>query len=131
MINVALCGAGVVGGGVLSIIASMPSQFNVTKVLVRSLDKERDFVLPANASYTTDWKDCVSTDIQMVIELIGGTTLAKEIVFTALKNNIHVVTANKAPGNQFVSIPFLVPTQVPTNVERSDHHHRHVENRTL
>ena len=96
MINVALCGAGVVGGGVLSIIASMPSQFNVTKVLVRSLDKERDFVLPANASYTTDWKDCVSTDIQMVIELIGGTTLAKEIVFTALKNNIHVVTANKA-----------------------------------
>ena len=94
--NVALCGAGVVGGGVLSIISSLPNTpFIVTKVLVRDIHKERDFLLPTSASYTTDWKECVQ-DVDLVIELIGGTTLAKDIVFTALRNNIHVVTANKA-----------------------------------
>ena len=94
--KVALCGAGVVGGGVLSIIARLQdSPFVVHKVLVKSLNKERDFPLPDGASYTTDWKECV-VGVDMVIELIGGITLAKEIVFAALRNNVHVVTANKA-----------------------------------
>lgn len=94
--KVAICGAGIVGGGVLSIISQLQdSPFVVTKVLVKSLGKERDFPLPDGASYTTDWKECV-VDVDMVIELIGGVTLAKEIVFAALRNNVHVVTANKA-----------------------------------
>ena len=97
--NIALCGAGVVGGGVLSMIGSLqnsPIDFVLKKVLVRDVDKKRDFDLPNGAAYTTAWQDCVTSDIHVVIELIGGTTLAKEIVFTALKNNIHVITANKA-----------------------------------
>lgn len=98
MVNVTLCGAGVVGGGVLSMIANLrDSPFNVTKVLVRTIDKERGFDLPNGAEYTTNWKECVDSEkVDMVVELIGGTTLAKEIVFTALRNGINVVTANKA-----------------------------------
>ena len=94
-LKVSLCGCGVVGGGVLSIIAKL-SHFTVTKVLVRSLNKERDFPLPEGAEYTTDWKECVTSDVDICVELIGGTTLAKDIVFTALQNDVNVVTANKA-----------------------------------
>ena len=91
-----MCGAGVVGGGVLDILANLKnSPFRVTKVLVRDTNKERGFALPPSASYTTDWQECVR-DVDMVIELVGGTAIAKDIVFAALQNNIHVVTANKA-----------------------------------
>jgi len=97
-VNVALCGAGIVGGGVLYMIKQLRnSPFTVKKVLVRTIDKVRDFELPNGTTYTTDWNECVDpNEIDLVVELIGGITVAKDIVFTALKNNINVVTANKA-----------------------------------
>lgn len=99
VVNVALCGAGVVGGGVLTMIEKLrdSNMFRIKKILVRTIDKVRNFELPKGATYTTDWKECVDpNEVDMVVELIGGITLAKEIIFTALKNNINVVTANKA-----------------------------------
>ena len=94
--RVALCGAGVVGGGVLSILSKRKElPFQVTKVLVRNLDKTRGVPLPPGAKYVTDWRECME-DVDLVVELIGGTTLAKDIVFTALESGIDVVTANKA-----------------------------------
>jgi len=55
-LRVALCGAGTVGGGVCEILASrgsvlksMGSMIEIKKILVRSLDKERSFDLPAGA----------------------------------------------------------------------------------
>ena len=47
--------------------------------------------------FTLDYQDIVNDpDIDIVIELVGGTTVAKSIVIDALANNKHVVTANKA-----------------------------------
>lgn len=100
--RVAICGAGVVGGGVISILSrpqhlesGTASTFRITKVLVRNASRERDFLLPQGASYTEDWKECLK-EVDMVVELIGGVTLAKEIVFAALRAGLRVVTANKA-----------------------------------
>ena len=96
MARVALCGAGVVGSGVLSILSKKKDlPFQVTKVLVRDLKKARGVSLPHGAEYVTNWRECVE-DVDIVVELIGGTTLAKDIVYTALESGIDVVTANKA-----------------------------------
>ena len=100
MMRVSVCGAGVVGGGVLSILQredhnGYGAAFQITKVLVRDASKPRDFPLPPGAVYTEDWRDCLQ-DVDVVVELIGGTTLAREIVCAALKKGLRVVTANKA-----------------------------------
>jgi homoserine dehydrogenase len=49
------------------------------------------------ALLTTDWREIVfDPEVQLVAELIGGTTLAREIILAALKLGKPVVTANKA-----------------------------------
>jgi len=46
---------------------------------------------------TTDADSVIKDpDIHIIVELIGGTTIAKEIMLKAIKNGKHVVTANKA-----------------------------------
>jgi homoserine dehydrogenase len=91
---------------VLSILAQRdrpdrPAAFRITTVLVRDAGADaglaRGCTLPAGARYTEDWRECVDpTAVDMVVELIGGTSLAKDIVCTALRRGLHVVTANKA-----------------------------------
>jgi len=103
-LRVALCGAGTVGGGVCEILASrgsvlksMGSMIEIKKILVRSLDKERSFDLPAGAEFVTDQEDVLNDDeIDCVVEVMGGVTDAKDLVFGALQKGKHVVTANKA-----------------------------------
>ena len=97
--RVALCGAGVVGGGVLAILHEMQlnDTFRVTKVLVRDPQKVREgFRLPEGAQYVTDWHDVIADDVDMIVELIGGTDDAYDIISAALRQGKHVVTANKA-----------------------------------
>lgn len=68
----------------------------VSAVAVRDLKRTRKVSIPSSL-LTTDWEKVVrdpSTDI--VVELIGGTTLARQIVSEALKLGKPVVTANKA-----------------------------------
>ena len=47
-------------------------------------------------------------EIDVVLELIGGTTIAKELVMAAINNNKHVITANKAliatHGNELLAL---------------------------
>jgi homoserine dehydrogenase len=66
------------------------------RVVVRDPDKPRDPLIP---------RDIISTDIaaaihdpqvQVVVELIGGTGIARQVVLDALAAGKHVVTANKA-----------------------------------
>ncbi len=45
-------------------------------------------------------------DIQIIVELIGGTTIAKELVLKAIENGKHVVTANKALIAEFGNVIF-------------------------
>ena len=101
---IGLCGGGTVGGGVVAILAqraaylaSQNLDIRVKRILVRDVNKQRDFALPAGCTLTDDWTQITQDDdINCVVELIGGVTLAKDIVFAALRAGKHVVTANKA-----------------------------------
>ena len=88
----AILGAGTVGTGVYKLCQSMKddvisktgAELVVKKVLVRNLDKDRD---PIDRELLTDnWKDIIEDkDIEIVIELMGGTTPAKQYILEALE----------------------------------------------
>ena len=103
-VNIGMIGGGTVGSGVFhhwenngTLMASrLGVELNVAKVAVKAFDEPRPYPIPRGVM-TTDWKEVVNDPkIQMVVELVGGTGIAKEIVLTALKLGKPVVTANKA-----------------------------------
>jgi homoserine dehydrogenase len=103
-VNIGIIGGGTVGGGVFQALARngglMASRLGldlrITRVAVRSLKKKRAVALPGKL-LTTDWKSVVSaTDVDVVVELMGGTGTAREVVLAALAAGKPVVTANKA-----------------------------------
>lgn len=102
-INIGLVGTGTVGGGCLDILAKHASDFqrlygidlHVACVCSHTPDVAQKHGL--EHVFTTNFNDVVNDpSIDLVIELIGGTTAAHDLVTTALRNNKHVVTANKA-----------------------------------
>merc|ERR1711957_25184 len=69
---------------------------NVKSICVRDLEKERDFEIPEGCDIHTDPSKITNgDDIDIVVEVMGGTTLAKDVVFDSLSNGKHVFTANK------------------------------------
>src|SRR5471032_2938600 len=103
-INIGICGLGTVGQGVWKHLegarASLESRLGVKlhlhRASVRDLGKKRAVRVPA-ARLTTD-PLAVATDpaVHIVCELIGGTTLAREVTLAALRLGKTVVSANKA-----------------------------------
>jgi homoserine dehydrogenase len=103
-VNLGIIGGGTVGGGVYEALrrngALLASRVGATvkvhRVAVRDLKKKRGTAIPKNL-LTTDWREVVfDPQVQLVAELIGGTTTAREIILAALKLGKPVVTANKA-----------------------------------
>lgn len=103
-VNIGMIGGGTVGSGVFHhwqnngalMAARLGVQIAITKVAVKSLTEPRPYDIPRSL-LTTDWKEVVNDpNIHAVIELVGGTGIAKEIVLTALKQGKPVITANKA-----------------------------------
>ena len=103
-IRVGLLGIGTVGGGVWDVLGRNGDEIQrragrairITQVADKAADRARRAV-GAKAKVTTDAKHVTrAKDIDIVIELIGGTTIAKELVLDAIAHGKHVVTANKA-----------------------------------
>jgi homoserine dehydrogenase len=94
-LNVALLGCGTVGGGVYERLQALPEAFIMTGVGVRDRKRKRFPSVP-NELLTEDLDELVDRPCDVVIELIGGTTRAYELVKRALCAGRHVVTANKA-----------------------------------
>lgn len=102
-IHIGLLGLGTVGGGVVrvlrdnaaSIEARLGARLEVRRIAVRALDKERTVDVPR--ALLTDRADDVIGDpeIDVVVELVGGTTDAARYVLAAIDAGKHVVTANK------------------------------------
>ena len=68
----------------------------VKRVVVRDPSRARDVAVPAEM-ISTDWHDLINdAEIQVIVELIGGTTTAYELVCAALRAKKIVVTGNKA-----------------------------------
>lgn len=103
-IQLGLIGAGTVGGGVVKLLNQKSSYFQnslgVPVRLARISDKmtSRFADLPVGNAICTDNANDIINDpgINVVIELVGGTTLAKDIIIAALSKGKHVITANKA-----------------------------------
>ncbi len=103
-INVGLLGIGTVGGGTFTVLkrnaeeiarrAGRPIQ--ITVVADKNLDLARK--VTGESCRLTDDAFAVVADpeVDIVIELIGGYGIAKELVLKAIENGKHVVTANKA-----------------------------------
>ena len=104
-INVGLLGLGTVGGGTLTVLRRNEAEITrragrairVKVAAVRDLKKAQDLFAGEDVTITTDPMQVVENpEIDIVVELIGGTDLAKTLVLTAIANGKHVVTANKA-----------------------------------
>ena len=99
-----MLGGGTVGSGVFHawqqngdlMAARLGVQLNFRKIAVKAFNEPRPYPI-APALMTTDWQEVVNDpEIQVVIELVGGTGIARTMVLAALAQGKTVVTANKA-----------------------------------
>lgn len=103
-LGIALIGCGTVGGGVAKILiehrdrltARAGRALDLRRVIVRDPSRNRAVPLAAELVGTDPAAALADPSVHVVVELIGGTTLAKQIVLDALAAGKHVVTANKA-----------------------------------
>ncbi|MGL4608457.1 MAG: homoserine dehydrogenase [Trueperaceae bacterium] len=94
MTRIGLLGAGTVGSKLVDLIEDRDELgFRVSKVLVRDLNKARGKI--PTAILTTQPKEILA-ESDIVVEVMGGTTVASETMMTALEGGKRVVTANKA-----------------------------------
>ena len=103
-VRIGVLGLGTVGGGTVNVLRRNGKEITrragrdivVTRAAARSLDKER-ICSTEGISLTTDPDEIVrDPDIEVVVELIGGTDPARRLVLEAIERGKHVVTANKA-----------------------------------
>ncbi|MBI3370557.1 MAG: homoserine dehydrogenase [Betaproteobacteria bacterium] len=103
-IRVGLLGIGTVGGGTWEVLRRNADEIQrragraieITVVADKAVAHARKIV-GRRARVTPDAFEVVrGPDVDIVVELIGGDTVAKELVLEAIRNGKHVVTANKA-----------------------------------
>jgi len=103
-IQVGLLGIGTVGGGTFAVLNRNQEEISrragrgilIKVVADKDLARARNLV-GDRAEVTDDAFALVQRpDIDIVVELIGGTRIAKELILAAIDNGKHVVTANKA-----------------------------------
>jgi len=103
-VKVGLLGMGTVGGGTVNVLTRNAQEIarragrgiQITHAAARDINKAR-ICDTTGITLTSNPREVVSDpDVQIIIELIGGDTLARELVLTAIGNGKHVVTANKA-----------------------------------
>jgi homoserine dehydrogenase len=103
-VKVGLLGIGTVGSGTWNVLARNREEITrragrrieITLVGARNIEKARAVVGP-EVAVTSDLRAVVTApEIDIVVEVIGGTTLAKDLIMAAIVRGKHVVTANKA-----------------------------------
>lgn len=103
-LRVGLLGIGTVGGGTYNVLTRNAAEItrrtgvaiNVLQVADKNIDHAKK-ITGGNTLLSTDAFAIVNNpEIDVVVELIGGYTLSKELVLKAIANGKHVVTANKA-----------------------------------
>ena len=101
-VNIGICGLGTVGAGVYNVLNRNSKQINSRAncdIVISQVGARRDN--PNCDTAATDVSRDIfavarNPDVDIVVELIGGTDVAFELVMLALENGKHVVTANKA-----------------------------------
>ncbi len=102
MNRIGLCGYGTVGQSLLKLIkntdntipSNISDKFIVSMIADRSIAKKK---YDKSITVTENVMDLAkSEEIDIIVELIGGTDVAYDVVITAIKNQKHIITANKA-----------------------------------
>lgn len=123
-VNLGLIGGGTVGSGVYHHLqvngALLESRLGIKiglrKVAVKALDEPRPYPIPESIM-TTNWTEVVNDpEVHVVIELVGGTTIAKTMILAALKLGKPVITANKALISAHGEELFAAAQQYGTNI---------------
>jgi len=100
--KVGIIGFGTVGSGIYKIlsseVASHPilKEIEIAKIAVKDLNKKRDIELDNDLLTDDPFKLINDPSIDVIVEVMGGVDLAKDIILQSLKLGKSVVTANKA-----------------------------------
>ena len=103
-VNLGMIGGGTVGSGVFHALqqngdllaARLGVRVAIRKVAVKAFDEPRPYPI-TRSLMTLDWLEVVNDpQVHIVIELVGGTGIAKTMILAALEKGKTVVTANKA-----------------------------------
>src|SRR5277367_391750 len=104
LLRVGLAGLGTVGASVFRRLASQQdllrqrtgAEICVDQIAVRRAERAREIGVPENL-VISDWRKLITNpNLDVIVELIGGTTDAFELIQQALQSGKHVITANKA-----------------------------------
>ena len=123
-IQLGLAGLGTVGSGVYETLcrnhalleARSKIPFRLKRIAVRNLEKPRETVVPREL-LTDDWQDLVNDpEIDIIIELIGGTRQAYDLVTLALRAGKPVVTGNKALLAEYGAEIFKLSAEMGTPI---------------
>ncbi len=105
VVTLGVAGFGTVGTGLVKVLMAndewiykrIGKKIRIKKILVKDVNKKRDFLPPPEVKFTSNVDEIVEDpDIDIVVELIGGKGVAKEVIVRSLENGKSVVTANKA-----------------------------------
>ena len=103
-VNLGMIGGGTVGSGVFHALqqngnlmaARLGVKLAFRKIAVKAFDEPRPYPI-TRSLMTLDWQEVVNDpDTQIIIELVGGTGIAKTMILAAFESGKTVVTANKA-----------------------------------
>lgn len=91
--NIGILGYGTIGSGILSLVQGLPSHYDVHALRVLDLPAKKEVL---GDLYTSDPDDiCISPDIDVVFEAMGGDRFAHECIVKALTHGKSVITSNK------------------------------------
>lgn len=94
-VKVGIIGLGTVGSGVVKVLKDF-NNIEIVQIAVKNLNKKRNIDNLDISILTEDPFQVVNNpNIDIIVEVIGGTNPANELLKTAIKNGKHIVTANK------------------------------------
>ena len=104
-VRIGLMGLGTVGGGTATVLTRNSDEISrrvgrsleIVRAAAREINEQTLFTADSCVKLSDDAWDVVNDpDVDVVVELIGGYSPARELVLKAIENGKHVVTANKA-----------------------------------
>ena len=100
--KIGIVGFGTVGSGVYKILSSecdshpIINEIEIAKIAVKDLSKKGDIGLDNNLLTDDPFELINDSSIDVIVEVMGGVDLAKDIILRSFKSGKSVVTANKA-----------------------------------
>ena len=100
--RIGIIGFGTVGSGIYKILNSevdshpILKEIEISKIAVKDLSKKRDIEIDINLLTNDPFELINDPFIDVIVEVMGGVDLAKDIILKSLKSGKSVVTANKA-----------------------------------